>query len=59
MKKFDVNNYKNKTDFDRFLIEFKKKERNYLEHKAKEKDSMDVKNPLQLINNIKSTSSLR
>lgn len=28
MKKFDVNNYKNKSDFDRFLIEFKKKERN-------------------------------
>lgn len=59
MRKFDVNNYKNKTDFDRFLIEFKKKERNYLEHKAKEKDSMDGKNPMQLINNIKSTSSLR
>lgn len=57
MKKFDVNNYKNKTDFDRFLIEFKKKEKNYLEQKAKDKErekstNKTIKSDEKLINNM-------
>lgn len=69
MKKFDINNYKNKSDFDKFLVEFKKKEKNYLEQKAREKEKdKNTKNlfddkltngmPSQAINNLTSLSSL-